>query len=78
MYYLYYIHYVIKLNKKIDFFEDLLPICITNKHMLSFCEKDELKICLYDYKNFYSCCNDEIKNLSVNFNEFNVKLNNAL
>lgn len=50
----YHLHFIIHLTQPIDLFEDLLPICIENRHMLSFHKNDPTKICVLkinDYTN---------------------------
>ena len=70
MTFIYYIQYIIKLKNKIDYFEDLLPICISNKHMLSFCDNDNTKICVYDFNNFMEYKNKELDELFLYCNNY--------
>lgn len=70
MTFIYYIQYIIKLKKKIDYFEDLIPICISNKHMLSFCDNDNTKICVYGFNNFIKYKNKDLDELFLHCNNY--------
>jgi hypothetical protein len=69
MTFIYYIQYIIKLKNKIDYFEDLLPICISNKHMMSLCD-DNTKIGVYDFNNFIKYKNKELDELFLHCNNY--------
>ena len=67
----YCVHYVINLTKPIDYFEDLLQICISNKYMIKFYKNDPTKICVFDNTNFIDYKNNELINLKKSMCELN-------
>lgn len=46
------VHYVIYLSRPIDQYDDLLPICISSRKMLTFHKNDPTKIRVFGYENF--------------------------
>ena len=46
------VHYIIYLSRPIDQYDDLLPICISARKMLSFYKNDPTKIRVFGYEKF--------------------------
>jgi hypothetical protein len=46
------VNYVIYLTRPIDQYDDLLPICISARKMMTFHKNDPTKICVFGYETF--------------------------